>query len=93
MDRDVPDSKAQLFVSNSIRNGTWNIDNIRHLLPSYICDLILATPLSHNADQEDFIIWYGTKDGKFSIKSAYFTTLPSISTTCTHTGSYFCNSL
>ena len=71
MDRDVPDSKAHWFVSHIIRNHRWYLEDIRHLITDDICNLILATPLS-SQNQEDFIRWKFSNNGNFTIKSAYF---------------------
>lgn len=40
IDKDVPNSKTHWFVSHIIRNGKWFLDDIRHLLPPRIVNLI-----------------------------------------------------
>ncbi|XP_021855317.1 uncharacterized protein [Spinacia oleracea] len=71
MDIDVPNSKAHWFVSHIIRYGKWNLDDINHLIPNDLKEQILATPLPQSSIVEDFIHWVPSKEGSFSIKSAY----------------------
>ncbi|XP_056698695.1 uncharacterized protein [Spinacia oleracea] len=68
----VPDSKAHWFVNRIIRHGKWYLNDIQHLIPDSIKNLILAYPLSTNDDEEDFIRWQYSKTGTFTIKSAYY---------------------
>ncbi|XP_056690157.1 uncharacterized protein [Spinacia oleracea] len=67
----IPDCKAHWFVHNIIKNGKWYLEEIQHLIPSNIKNLILAYPLSNNADEEDFIRWSYSKSGEFEITYAY----------------------
>ncbi|XP_056688698.1 uncharacterized protein [Spinacia oleracea] len=67
----IPDSKAHWLVSHIIRNKTWHLNDIEHLIPSHIKSLILSYPLSNNCKELDFIRWIYSKNGCFNIKSAY----------------------
>lgn len=55
IDKDIPESKSHWYVSNIIRNGKWYLDNVRHIIPTDLCNLILSTPLSMHDDQEDLL--------------------------------------
>lgn len=48
------------------------MDDIKHLLSDEILNLILATPLARNLEQEDFIRWIHSTNGDFSIKFPHF---------------------
>ncbi|XP_056685750.1 uncharacterized protein [Spinacia oleracea] len=67
----ISDSKAHWFVSHIIRNGSWYLNDIQHLIPPHIKSLILSYPLSSNSKEQDFIRWIYSKNGCFNIKSAY----------------------
>lgn len=68
---DVPDSVALLYVCDIIKQGKWNLDRIKHLLPQHIITDILATPLATHSDHADYIRWTKSVDGSFNVKSAY----------------------
>ena len=87
IDKDIPESKAHWFVSHIIRNGRWYLDDVRHIIPTDLCDLILATPLSMNDTHDDFIRWIYSDSGSFTVKSAYSLQLSaSPSSNASHSG-------
>ncbi|XP_056692196.1 uncharacterized protein [Spinacia oleracea] len=73
----IPYSKAHWYVNRIIRGGKWYLEDIIHLIPNQIKNLILAYPLSSNDKEEDFIRWQYSKSGAFTIKSAYYIQLNS----------------
>ncbi|XP_056698547.1 uncharacterized protein [Spinacia oleracea] len=79
----IPDSKAHWRVSHIIKNSTWDLSQINHLLPNYLCNLILATPLSSITTRTDSLRWTLDKSGSFSIKSAYHSSYVPKNMNCT----------
>lgn len=70
--KDIPDRISHWFVRDIIDNGRWNINRIKQFLPSHICNLIKKnTPISKGNTTKDYIRWIHTRNGAFSIKSAY----------------------
>ncbi|KAK6130463.1 hypothetical protein DH2020_035801 [Rehmannia glutinosa] len=59
-------------------NNRWKVDLITHLFQENEANLILSIPL-HNSDRIDTWYWAHSKNGKFSVKSAYHTILQSTS--------------
>lgn len=68
---EVPNSKAHWFVSHIIRNGKWDLDDIKYLLPDHLIESILAYPIPKHSEEEDFIRWNYSKYRAFTIKSTY----------------------
>ncbi|XP_021753742.1 uncharacterized protein LOC110719145 [Chenopodium quinoa] len=68
---DIPPHMDNWKVSNIIKDRAWYLNDILHLLPQHVINMIKATPLSKFTDLEDFITWDLSKDGIFSVRSAY----------------------
>ena len=67
------------MVSSLIDEETrrWKMDRIRRHFVSFEAETILNILLNYNMP-EDKIIWVGNKRGIFSVKSAYYVSLPSV---------------
>ncbi|XP_056688797.1 uncharacterized protein [Spinacia oleracea] len=72
IDRDIPERIAHFLVSDIIRDGQWDFTKVSQFMPPDICDMIRLVPLATCTNVEDFIRWVYTKNGVFSVKSAYF---------------------
>lgn len=55
----------------SIRSFLDNMDKISFILPHGIVQEIRDIPVAENLDQDDILVWALSKDGSFSLKSAY----------------------
>ena len=58
-------------VNISIKDFLSNDVGISFVLPEYVMQEIKAIPLASNPLQEDILIWAFSKDGNFTLKSAY----------------------
>jgi hypothetical protein len=65
---DLEAKVCDLFDVNKIE---WNIPLLQELFSDEEVELVLTTPIS-NSGQGDIQVWRGTKNGLFSVKSAYF---------------------
>nr|POE60052.1 putative ribonuclease h protein [Quercus suber] len=52
-------------------NGTWSWENLSFILPQPLLVAINAIPINTSLPSEDLIAWAPSKDGNFSLKSAY----------------------
>ncbi|KAK6118977.1 hypothetical protein DH2020_047263 [Rehmannia glutinosa] len=57
-----------------VETNSWKTDLIRHVFPEQEANLILSIPL-HCSNHNDTWYWVHSKNGKFSVKSAYYTML------------------
>ena len=53
--------------------GEWNLAVVRHLFNPVETDLVMSIPLSQRLPV-DRVVWGGTRNGKFSVCSAYHST-------------------
>ena len=53
--------------------GEWNLAVVRHLFNPVEADLVMSIPLSQRLPV-DRVVWGGTRNGKFSVCSAYHST-------------------
>lgn len=60
--------KCELINTTS---NTWGSDMIQYMFNERDHQLILTMPIQSH-DHEDRLIWKASKDGKYSVKSAYF---------------------
>ena len=51
--------------------GNWKWDNLSFVLPQSLLSIINAIPVNHSSFCEDLTAWAPSKDGNFSLKSAY----------------------
>lgn len=51
-------------------NSEWNLEKLHNLFDSITMDNINRIPTTNN-NLEDKLVWLGTKNGSFSVKSAY----------------------
>ncbi|GLT46558.1 hypothetical protein SLA2020_203020 [Shorea laevis] len=49
----------------------WDLEALHDLVSDELVDAIRAIPLSNSLQNEDSMFWAGTRDGCFSVKSAY----------------------
>ena len=63
-----PDSKVSQSINS--QNRTWNTPLLEQLFFPYDAEAIQSIPLSHNPGP-DVIIWPHTRDGVYSVRSAY----------------------
>ncbi|KAL2940927.1 hypothetical protein RDABS01_029277 [Bienertia sinuspersici] len=68
---EIPNFIAHWRVVDIIRQGNWYLDDIIHLIPDSLADVILSIPLSTTHVLEDFLKWRSITNGNFSIKTAY----------------------
>ena len=52
-------------------HGTWSADLVRELFLDFEAESILSIPLSTRMPQ-DKLVWVGTSNGQFIVKSAYW---------------------
>lgn len=76
--KEVPERISHWFVKDIIKDGSWNIEKVKEYLPAHIFNLIQSTPLYKNRRTQDYIRWTYSKDGNFTIKSAYALSFNSI---------------
>ena len=50
--------------------GEWNLAVVKHLFNHVEADLVKSIPLSQRL-QANRVVWGGTRNGKFSVSSAY----------------------
>ena len=74
----IPISIEHWRVAHIILNNVWNVTLVSSLFPRPIQSLILAIPLSSSPPIKDSFCWKFSRSGCFSIKSAYFNSLPSL---------------
>lgn len=56
------------FIDN---NGNWTWKSLSFVLPQPFLDAINAIPINTSSTNEDLIAWAPSKDGNFSLNSAY----------------------
>ena len=61
----------KLVIADIRDNQEWNWENLSLVLPSIIKDKIRAIPCQEFGDEKDVILWKHTKDGEFTVNSAY----------------------
>ena len=61
----------QLTIADFWDNTNWKWESISFTLPSSIKEKIRAIPVQEFGIREDVLMWKFTKDGDFSINSAY----------------------
>lgn len=69
-------AKAHWRVSNiiEVRNNSWDISEISHLIPNSIPNLMQVIPPASLFVKKDSLRWSLDKSGTFSIKAAYNST-------------------
>lgn len=60
-----------LTVADLRNEGRWNWEAASFVFPEDIKDKIRAIPIQSYGVRSDFIMWKASKDGKFTVKSAY----------------------
>ncbi|KAK6156521.1 hypothetical protein DH2020_010769 [Rehmannia glutinosa] len=71
-----PDLNAIVDSLIDSTNATWNEQMVRSLFPPDEASLILSLPVA-STHLEDLWCWHHTKNGKFTVKSAYHSALAS----------------
>nr|POE50377.1 hypothetical protein CFP56_65818 [Quercus suber] len=61
----------KLVIADIRDNQEWNWENLSFVLPPLIRDKIRAIPFQDFGDEKDVILWKHTKDGEFTVNSAY----------------------
>ena len=61
----------KLAIADIRDNHEWNWENLSFVLPSTIKDKIRVVPCQEFVDENDVILWKHTKDGEFTVNSAY----------------------
>ena len=62
---------TSLSIAEVFHDGQWDWDKISFDLPCTIMDKIKATPIQLFGEKEDTLMWKFSKDGDFSMDSAY----------------------
>ncbi|KAK9992498.1 hypothetical protein SO802_027483 [Lithocarpus litseifolius] len=61
----------KLTIADIRDNHEWNWENLSFVLPPIIKDKIRAVPCQEFGDEKEVILWKHTKDGEFTVNSAY----------------------
>lgn len=64
-----------LAIANIQDNHEWNWESLTFVLPPIIKEKIRAIPWQEFGDEKDVIMWKHTKDGEFTVNSAYLQTI------------------
>lgn len=64
------EDKVMLHQCFDIGTG-WNLQNSSIVLPNQVLESMKGTPFSCDTNSEDSLIWAYSKDGSFSLSSAY----------------------
>ncbi|KAM2637494.1 hypothetical protein EV1_021984 [Malus domestica] len=64
-------SNIDCVVSEFLRNGWWDIDKLRDVLPEDMVQKIICRPAGTTGAGMDKIIWRCASNGVFTVKSAY----------------------
>lgn len=64
------EDKVMLHQCFDIGTG-WNLQNSSFVLPDQVLESMKATPFSCDTNSKDSLIWAYSKDGSFSLSSAY----------------------
>lgn len=61
-----------LTIADIHQNGSWDLGKISFVFPQDVVDRIQAIPIQIFGEKEDNMMWRFSRDGEFSLSSAYY---------------------